>query len=269
MTNTGPEFTRSARAARGVVFCLATVPALAASAQSAQACDISPCEICVGEGSTVRLSGNCTFDCVDVRPGGKLIIEDTGRLTLASIAPITQSVVDGTVLLNGSGAILAFAGVGHTVSGGGMIVGAGDLAEIDIGPGATFTNGVIITGRVIIGGQGNFTNANTVTTSFGTNGTLTIEPRGTIDDTNGASWMAVATGATLLFAEAPECLEGDFTVANGTLRAGSDPPGGDDIAVRTSGNLTHTGGSIVAGQDDSFCFHCDCPPPHGIVAGAQ
>ena len=84
------------------------------------------------------------------------------------------------------------------------------------------------------------------------------------DDTFSATvdrWRVESFSTAMLrFVVEPQPLAGKFNVSDGMLRAGLDPtPGGDDIDVCTSGALTHSGGKIIAGADDSFCFNCTCP----------
>lgn len=158
-------------------------------------------------------------------------------------------------------ATLRFVAANHTVArvnGSGDIVGYDDDARIVI-------DGVALTSQVNIKGcldimdgtsAGSFINQGSVIANA--SGTLDIAVT-TIDDTAGSGrWrVRIWSTAVLRFLEEPDCLDGDFVVSTGTLRAGGD--GGDDIDVVTTGDLTQTGGQIEAGVDDSFCFKCSCP----------
>ncbi len=219
--------------------------------QPAEARGDCTCNICVGSGETFLISGGTvTADCIQVETGGTLEILASSTLILTGP---DRSCVDGEVLLKGSGSILRFTTNHHTVSCSGKIKGESDTAEIVI-DNVTLTGDVKITGRLRITGAGDFTNEGSVTADR-TNGTLDVQVTGTIADGSGASWEVAAAGAMLRFVEEPASLQGDFTVSDGTLRAGDDVAPGDDIDVVTTGNLTHTGGKIIAGVDDSFTFN--------------
>ncbi len=218
-----------------------------------------PCHIHIEAGNCMTITCSVIADCIDVETGGDLIIEGSGKLTLIGPGPST---VDGNVLLVPDNfkmifPVLEFTGNDHTVTGSGKIKGFSNLAEIAI-DNVTFTSDVKITGHLQITGAGTFANEGSVTAD-NPNGILEIAMTGTIDDSVGASWAVEAVGAFLRFLEEPACLRGDFIVTTGTLRAGEDI-GGDDIDVVTTGSLTHTGGKIIAGVDDSFTFNAkSCP----------
>ncbi len=225
--------------------------ALAPQAYAACDCDTSPCGLCVELGTKYTVRGSESYNCIEVETGA--IVNINGTLTLTG--PET-SCVDGWVLLDTGSSVLAFTTHSHTVSGSGTIRGQNNSARIHIACGVTFTNDVKIVGRLRMTGSGDFTNDGSVSADD-TNGTLDVQVTGTIDDEPGAGWKVTSPGAILRFLEEPACLQGDFTVTNGSLRAGDDAV--DDIDVVTSGDLTHTGGKIRAGVDDSFTFNGTCP----------
>ena len=253
--NTKPRATTSLRWSRAVAQLVVTALGIVAWTQPAEANHCS-CDISVESGSTEVISSSRTVDCIDVPGGGTLKINGNVTLTLTGPGP---SCVDGTVILKAGASVLAFTTNDHTVTGSGKIEGLSDNAGIDIVSGVTLTSDVKITGRMQITGAGNFTTEGRVTTGPG-GGTLDIRVTGTIDDEVGASWVVEGVGAVLRFRTEPASLQGDFTVTDGELRAGIDPdPVGDDIDVCTTGNLTHTGGKIVALVNDSFKFGGTCP----------
>lgn len=240
--------------------------ALAAAPRSAEAAGLCVCNICVGSGDTMTISGGLNADCVLVDTGGTIEIEASSTLTLTGPGP---SSVDGDLVLRGSDSKLKFTGLDHTVTGSGKIKGRDDEAQIEIAPGVTFTGDVKIVGHLQITGAGSFVNDGCVTADAPA-GALDLAVTGTIDDAAGACWQVVGQDATLRFLTKPARLDGDFTVGEGTLRAGRDAPV-DDIDVVTTGDLTHTGGKIVAGVDDSFTFNGTCPavPSPETTARAQ
>ncbi len=251
--NTKPRTTTSLRWSHTLAPLAAIALGVVAWRQPAEA-RVCSCDITVGSGSVDVISSNTSVDCIDVAGGGNLKINANVTLTLTGPGP---SCVDGTVILIGSGSRLAFTTNDHTVTGSGKIKGLSNSAGIDIASGLTLTNDLKITGRMQITGAGDFTNEGSVTADA-PNGTLDIQVTGTIGDEAASSWAVKASGAMLRFLEEPACLQGDFTVTAGTLRAGGDV-GGDDVDVVTSGSLTHTGGKIIAGVNDSFTFNGTCP----------
>ncbi len=240
-----------------VALTILLLPGVIDSALAAADCGASTCDICVGAFSTHTVSGSETANCVEVEAGGLVKINPHGRLTLTGPGP---SCVDGDVLLKGNASLLAFTTNSHTVTGTGKIVGQSNSAQIVI-DGVTLTSEIDITGRLHMKdgvATGTFQNDGCVTANA-PNGALNIEVTG-IDDTAGACWRVIATGAALRFVVEPAFLDGDFTITGGALIAGTDAGAGlDDIDVCTSGDLTHSGGQIVAGNNDSFCFNCTCP----------
>ncbi len=214
---------------------------------------------------TERVSGTVTKDCVDV--DGCIIIEAGGTLILTG-DPESTSTVDGCIILEGAGSELRFTTNNHTVTGSGVIDGQDGSALISIASGITLTsslNTVGITGHLEIAGSGSFANQGKVYADCAS-GTLKISAAGVDDSDNGGTvsstnfrWGVNASGAKLLFGVEPDALKGDFYVHNGTLQAGEDPDGGDDIDVCTTGNILFDGGRIAAGVDDSFRFSGTCP----------
>lgn len=233
----------------------ATAPAAVESPRAVAQGATCPCNIRVGEGQTMNINGSLTANCVSIETGGKLVLEGNAKLTLTGPESTT---VDGTVILEGSASTLSFTSNDHKVTGSGKIKGKSDLAEIQIASGVTLTSDVKITGHLRIIGAGGFINDGCVTADA-PNGTLDIRVTGTINDRFGACWRVTETNAMLRFLEEPACLKGDFTVSDGALRAGDDVAPGDDIDVTTEGGLTHTGGKIIAGVNDSFAFNATCP----------
>ena len=196
------------------------------------------------------------FDQGSTTPGSLIKSNDNESEALTLKGP-GSSTVDGVVRLLDPVSILAFTTRDHTVTGSGEIDGQSNSAHIRIASGKTLTSNVDITGRLTVSGAGTFINDGAVIAND-PNGTIEMATT-TIDDTAGAGrWqVTLSSTARLLFSVEPAALAGDFTVSNGTLRAGIDPAApGDDIDVDTTGCLTHTGGKIFAGVNDSFSF---CP----------
>ncbi len=216
----------------------------------------------------LEISGTVTTDCVHVNTNGCIIIEAGGTLILTDQGCI--SIVDGCIILEGSGSELRFTTHSHTVDGSGVIKGEHDSALISIASGITVTcslNTVGITGHLEIVGDGSFVNEGKVYANSA-GGTLEISVASVADTDNGGTvsginfrWGVNASGGKLLFSNCDETsLVGDFYVHDGTLQVGEDPGGGgDDIDVCTTGDILFNGGSITAGVDDSLRFSGTCP----------
>lgn len=233
-------------------------PAGAQSPEPAPGCQVCPCIICIAPRKVMTIDTSLTANCVHVETGGTLTIAGNGRLTLTGPEP---SCLHGNLYLRPQGdavsPVLAFAITDHTITGSGKIKGESDLAGIEIASRVTLINQGRITGYLRITGPGRFLNEGSVTADGW--GTLDIDVSGGVDDNVRARWEVIAPDASLRFLEQPGCLEGNFTVTAGTLSAGSGV-GDDDIDVVTTGRLTQTGGSVVAGVDDSFTFNAPrCP----------
>ncbi len=237
----------------GPLLCMLPVLGLLFPATSVQACLIVY--------GTVRLSGTLTTECVEVY--GRIIIENGGTLILTG-GPGSGSIVDGSIILEDASAELRFTN-NHTVSGSGAIEGQDSGAKITIAASRTLTSETNITGHLEITGSGSFLNQGKVYADC-PSGTLKISAASVDDSDNGGTvsstnfrWGVNADEAKLLFSVEPSALEGDFYVHNGTLQAGLDSEGGDDIDVCTTGNILFDGGGITTGVDDSFRFSGICP----------
>lgn len=217
----------------GLPLCLALVTlGLCAAPPGANACDL------VVTGVYVVYEDE-TYDCMYV--SGILII-DGATLTLTGPG---SSTVTGTVVLTDRYSNLRFTTNPHRVDGSGVIVGADDDAQINVTSGVTLTSSVTVCGHLKITGAGSFTNEGLVHAN--TNGTLSLEISGTLEDTNASHvtrWQVSASGGVLHFDAAigsATGLDGRFVVSAGTLNF--------NAAVTSKGRLELSGGTVQVDAD--------------------
>jgi len=184
--------------------------------------DIDPANGAVSEG---------VFDVAD----GTLVLSGGGT-----------NPIDGKLLLSHASAVLSVTSASPTLntSSSGHVQGTNASAEIRIAAEAsqrTLTSNVRIHGMLKIrgmapgGGQliGKFVNGASGIIDADANGVLSIM-EGEIDDASGAAWRVTHANGTLEFLVSPNCLDGNFTVAPGTLDAS---PVIGSVDVRTIGRL--------------------------------
>jgi hypothetical protein len=211
---------------------------------------------------TMRIAAE---DGLWVKSGAVFHVEASGQVTISGGGD--DHWIDGQMRLIGSGSKLNITTTSLVVlshSGtAGSIVGQDPDAEISIAAvdgSVELESEIEISGQLKITGAGDFLNDGKVIANAAS-GTLDFRLTGTIDDVGGDGvnnerWQVTASEATLQFLNTPAAMEGRFFVSDGTLRAGEDPePDGDEVDVVTAGHLRHTGGVIVAGEDDSFTFN--------------
>ncbi len=215
--------------------------ALAAWMPRALACDIE-----VGSGSTVRLDGNFTVDCVKVAAGGWLIIEG-GTLTLNGDGGPTTSIVDGHIVLESCTSVLKISDNNHTFEGNGYIDGQCDTAQIQIGSGLTLTNEVTVCGSLQIrAGSGTLDNDGLVEANDD-GGTLTCY-EGTF--AGSGEYKVAWPGATLKFSSGIDDtgLAAAFTVGNATALLDID----EDVVSSKAAGLSFTAGTINVAPTKMF-----------------
>jgi hypothetical protein len=185
-------------------------------------------------------------DTIEVEEGGTLNIPTSTILVLDNDnGPTANSVVNGTVNLQSSGAILRLIEEDHAISGAGTIVGADPAAKIEIGTGGSsprLTSTTTIEGTLQIV-NGTFFNNGTVEANATTqNYVLEIYP----DVLGGSGYWNVTTNAyaELWFRTGSTSLTGQFMVSNGTLDV--------DDHVETTNNLTFSGGKIEVAANKRF-----------------
>lgn len=212
-------------------------------------------------GHRVNVTGDEAADTLDVSSAGILDIELGNTLILDNDDdPTNDSLIDGTVNLEGAGSRLLFIDTNHTIdftSTKGTIAGASDTARIEIGAGnPTVTNKVNIEGALEIrAGAGTFRNGSTGVVNANREATpwkLTIYS-GTFDGT-GTYEVSTNSSAVLLFRAGITAngLTGPFTVSNGTLDIRDDD-------VKTEGHLTLSGSGKID-VDDTAKFTANFTP---------
>ena len=198
-----------------------TLAVLLGGAPAAPACDVE-----VGPGATLKLSGDFVFDCVIVHAGGQLnlksgsiTITDPGGLTcdgiinigtgaaaelvLAGSSPFASSTVNGTLKILPNGTLRLGAAERLSVSGTLTVNGAAV-----IGGGLTVSGQSSVSGSMTIEPTGGLGVTGGVTLPI--NGALTVDGSLRIDST--ASSLVVLNGGTF-------SLDGQATIVGGGCRA--------------------------------------------------
>lgn len=204
------------------------------------------CGISVAQDSTTYINGDVTTDCVEIASGGRLVITDTGTLTLTG-DPNSVSTINGWIDLDDCGARLVFS-ADHTLSGSGYIAGHCGTARVELLNAITLTvsSGFTIQGALEIrAGSGTLDNDGLVEANHCCAGNTTLTCySGTF--TGSGEYKVSVSGCTLKLdlGISDTNLAADFTVTNGTLDI--------DEEVITSGNYEQTGGTLDVAVGKKF-----------------
>lgn len=235
-------------------------------------------------GSKLVVSG---ANSMDVDSGGAIEVSiGTAQLELTADSSGTGHILDGSIALSVSGAILNISTNSVKFTGSGQLLGEDAGAQIQIASGKTLTNamndasGVGLGGVMQITGAGTFVNQGRVTgqiviaSSAFTNqgrveadgGTLEVSST-TISDTSGANRWVVAgtTSSRLLFSTSAATLAGNFVLEKELELA-------TGIDVYTCGQLTYNSGASIdldsaGGKDfryDTFDAGSTCTNPFDL-----
>jgi len=191
---------------------------------------------CLTVTGSTTLSSSATYGNLIVNSGATLTIAAGVVLTLDGISDTCTNYVhqiDGSVILNGSGAIIRFINTSQTVQGAGDIDGQNNDAKIEIGSGLRLRNHLLIQGHLKIDRAGssgtatfeNYANstatgivsANATGGSSGSPKILELSANLVLDDTTASGYRPIyeANGdnySRLLFNREALSLEGDFVM---------------------------------------------------------
>lgn len=207
--------------------------------------------ICSGQICNVTASAG--VDTVEVC--GTLNIQAGYTLAMDN-GSTSNSVVDGTINLLGSGSTLSFTSANHSVSGDGAIDGRHDSAVIAIASGYTLTSEITIQGNCQIvpvsGSSTIFINDGIVHANNA--GTLEVAPD-SIGDSSGAWCVSTSASAVLKISTGSAAKhDGDICVSNGTLDINN--------TFTTAGSLCFAGGTIDVANGVTLSADgdgsCDC-----------
>jgi len=253
--------------------------AIAAFAASAMALNARAAENeCLTVTSNTTLNANATYGNLVVNSGVTLTIAAGVVLSLDGISDTCSNYIhqiDGSVVLNGSGAVLKFIDTSQIVQGVGDIDGQNNAAKIEIDSGLRLRNHLLIQGHLQIDRAGsgtatfeNYANstaigivsANATGGSSGSPKILELSANLILDDTTVGGYRptyeAVGDGySRLKFSRACDgsdanhpVLEGNFALANcADMLINQD--------VVTNGGLTHISGTVVVATGKSLCWN--------------